>query len=1619
MNTKKWIVGCSIFALLYASEAVAVGISFKQNNIFDSNGRSEPRSAEVRSTSETEIYNGKDDLSDEEWFSDAEDDAFFSDSEFSTNLLTREQGVEYEKVLRERGLLDENEHLPSNMNKNEILDIIEEANEAGAQESNSNQKKKKYKGKAVLVNESSNRKNSDFSSSDSDISNKVFVVKESKKKAESSASTSNIIEESYNQESSDFSSSDDDEAYKVKKSKGKTTFINESYVPSYSDSSDVSSSSSSRPSQRKTTFVNETYYGDSDSDSSSCSSSNRYQTKFDSSKVLESQKAHQDLFKYIEKKDVEGIKKLLILKGALNKWNDKGQPALVMYAREGNLEMVKWLIENFKENLDINAKDYKGDTALIDAAFKGHYDIVKYLVENGADINIQGENESTALINSIWDKNKNEVTHLLLNQPDIKLDLKGQDGKTALFWAVDTENTDMVERLINMEADSNIADDKGNTPLMIAVNRGYNNVVKLLVESGADVTKLDANGNTILINAIKYKNNEIINFLLDQPSIKLNVKGQYGKTALYWAVDNNNLKITDKLIERGANYKIIDDKGNTLLMIAVQKGYDEIAKLLMPLPNNTNEIISLLTTHKNKQALTNGQIADSMQAILGLGKENDRGSTALLLAFDNENWPIMNLLLEHGAKIPPFTKDYMDMLEKAVKSYKDASFDVVKRLLKFRKNFDDKNFGDPKFGIELLRCAIEQENFDKAWLLIEKGADLNGLKKTFAGNELYKLLQKIHLALKSKTNVDIKDKNGYTALNGLKKTFAGNELYKLLQKIHLALKSKTNVDIKDEDGETPLLSVLNDKRIRRVKYDLVKRLLESGANVNASSGRGITALHLAVLQGYAEIAELLIEHGANVNASDDNGDTALLSVLKNKRILVILLMHDLVKLLLKFDADVKASNDRGITALHLAAQEGYAEIAELLIKHGANVNAESEDGRTPLFFAENVKTAELLIEHGADIYWKNRNGDTALLSVLKNERIQIEKYYLVKRLLKSGADVNASNRGITALHLAAQEGYVEIAELLIKYGANVNASDDNGNTALLFAFNNKNLEIMNLLLDHGAKIDSINVVFPNMLKWAVESKDDASFDTVKRLLRFRKNFDDKSFSDPEFGRELLECAIKQENFDKIWLLIEKGADLNGLKRKYEHNAWYKYLQRIYSVVKSETNVDIKDENGNTVLQSVLKDKKIRRVKYDLVERLLESGVDVNVSDGKKNTALHLAVGEGYTEIAGLLIKHRANINAVNEDGWTPLFFAEDVETAQLLVDHGAKVDWKIKDGRNWLVKYLSFGEEIPPEQKKLPMVEFILKKLSRDGINEPNDLGDTALHVTARCNYAKITELLINYGADIHLRNKEGETPLIYTAKYDSEKVARVLLSINENTEKQLSVKKISLEDANEALMIAAENGNEKIVELLLDTRSDISEKQIRNALEKAKEKGGANYLSGYGYRFGKTIEILSERIPESASSASSSDSDSSSSTSPKKKWKIISGNGYFSSSDSDDEPYYLNKSRSNSQETQESSSSSSDNDDDRDTSDSDSSSSTSPKRKREIIIMENLDSLSGDSDDEPYYLNKSRSNSQETQESSSSSSDSETKSHIVYKTKNKGKKPASTNSDSYFSSDY
>ena len=163
--------------------------------------------------------------------------------------------------------------------------------------------------------------------------------------------------------------------------------------------------------------------------------------------------------------------------------------------------------------------------------------------------------------------------------------------------------------------------------------------------------------------------------------------------------------------------------------------------------------------------------------------------------------------------------------------------------------------------------------------------------------------------------------------------------------------------------------------------------------------------------------------------------------------------------------NVKACDQRGGTALMRAAALGDATIVEALLAAGAEVNARNRDGETALFgaaFLNHVAAAQMLVKHGADVNANSHIQITPLMEAASHSP------NVADLLIRSGANLNARDVcGGTALMTAARGGSVEIVRKLIKAGANVNAKDNVGQTALACAIASGHTEVADLLKSGG------------------------------------------------------------------------------------------------------------------------------------------------------------------------------------------------------------------------------------------------------------------------------------------------------------------------------------------------------------------------------------------------------------------------------------------------------------------------------------------------------------------------------------------------------------------------
>ncbi|XP_045543321.1 ankyrin-3 isoform X7 [Salmo salar] len=154
--------------------------------------------------------------------------------------------------------------------------------------------------------------------------------------------------------------------------------------------------------------------------------------------------------------------------------------------------------------------------------------------------------------------------------------------------------------------------------------------------------------------------------------------------------------------------------------------------------------------------------------------------------------------------------------------------------------------------------------------------------------------------------------------------------------------------------------------------------------------------------------------------------------------------------LLEYGANTNATTRQGITPLHLASQEGNVDIVTLLLAKDATISLGNKSGLTPLHLAaqdDKVNVAEVLVNQGATVDPETKMGYTPLHVACHYGNVK-----MVNFLLKNQAKINAKTKnGYTPLHQAAQQGHTHIINLLLQHGASPNHVTVNGNTALSIA----------------------------------------------------------------------------------------------------------------------------------------------------------------------------------------------------------------------------------------------------------------------------------------------------------------------------------------------------------------------------------------------------------------------------------------------------------------------------------------------------------------------------------------------------------------------------------------
>uniref|UniRef100_A0A672QNT7 Ankyrin 3 n=1 Tax=Sinocyclocheilus grahami TaxID=75366 RepID=A0A672QNT7_SINGR len=556
----------------------------------------------------------------------------------------------------------------------------------------------------------------------------------------------------------------------------------------------------------------------------------------------------------------------------------------------------------------------------------------------------------------------------------------------------------------------------------------------------------------------------------------------------------------------------------------------------------------------------------------------------------------------------------------------------------------------------------------------ESDSNASYLRAARAGN-----LEKVLDYLKTGVDINICNQNGLNALHLASKEGHVDVVAELL-------KLGANVDAATKKGNTALhIASLAGQA------EVVRELVTNGANVNHIVSvehlevlrfDGLTPLHCGARSGHEQVVEMLLDRGAPILSKTKNGLSPLHMATQGDHL-------NCVQLLLHHNAPVDDVTNDYLTALHVAAHCGHYKVAKVIVDKKANPNAKALNGFTPLHIAckkNRMKVMELLLKHGASLQAVTEKSTTNECNVHSfsfyicvsvclcfDEQTALHiasrlgKLEIVQQLLQKGALPNAATTsGYTPLHLAAREGHQEIAALLLEQGTSLSAATKKGFTPLHVAAKYGQLEVANLLLQKKAVPDAAGKTGLTPLHVA------AHYDN-QRVALLLLDQGASPHSAAKNGYTPLHIAAKKNQLEIGTTLLEYGAECNTVTRQgispLHLAAQEGSVDLVSLLLTKQANVNMGNKNGLTPLHMAAQDDR-----SGVVEVLLNQGAEIDAQTKSGYTPLHVACHYGNIKMANFLLENQAKPNAKTKNGYTPLHQAAQqghTHIINMLLQYGA------------------------------------------------------------------------------------------------------------------------------------------------------------------------------------------------------------------------------------------------------------------------------------------------------------------------------------------------------------
>ncbi|KAJ5366647.1 hypothetical protein N7541_000588 [Penicillium brevicompactum] len=703
----------------------------------------------------------------------------------------------------------------------------------------------------------------------------------------------------------------------------------------------------------------------------------------------------------------------------------QGLTPLHAAAKSGLSQYTAHLIQN--SNADPNAKCNKGDTPLFWAVSSGYAEVAQILIDNGADPD--GEcHEGLKPLHEAAGSNRAEVVKVLLAAGVDPLTPKTREAPGMRCGNAPTS--------------------VGHTPLMYACSRGHTKAVAEFLPY------LDDQGIKRALFWLAGSGHAAgVAYILERATVDVN-ETQKQETQLYKACLKSDLDTIKVLLAAGADPNILcaypwEEFG----------GIGSNMHRLHQDPKAEGELRGFTALHalcgiSGRQDRPKSSL-DCVSAIIDAGadvhiKSND-GKTALHFACTN-NISIVKMLLEAGAD--PYAKDDKGDTILHTDGKKDKELLPILQesgLVDVDKIMIESNGGPlfsrlwgnyPKSALEFLKFKMD--------LNVIRSNGNGPLHIIFNGRSSDHDDDVLDGFLSAGADPNLCNDKGDSPLHLVERQARIETIQKLL-------KAGANIEIRDALGQTPLFKAVTYSPAWKGKIDLFKTLIEQGARLDTRDNAGRTLLH-QVVDNIERLEELILLMKFDPSVVDNDGNTLLHELASRKRKPDGNAMYER---LMDLGVDIEQPNYRGRTMLHQLSSQSSDRMShantqlDYVVQHHKNKSPKDLDGVQPLHFAAAVSEDNVfkLLNSGADLFGVTKEGMTVLHVAARAQNPGAVNLILARLVdlddKARKAFINLKNsEGNAALHFACISGRPETVNLLLNAGADPNLLGKSGYTPL-------------------------------------------------------------------------------------------------------------------------------------------------------------------------------------------------------------------------------------------------------------------------------------------------------------------------------------------------------------------------------------------------------------------------------------------------------------------------------------------------------------------------------------------------------------------------------------------